>query len=90
MPVRIEREEIVTVKDDVGVVVQPGDFIMIRAGKQDVVCRFKGIEHGYFKTQHLYDDETIKYRSSSINGIIHIDIVTIKPEPTGDGAVEEA
>ena len=46
-------------------------------GKEDVVCRFKGIEAGYFKTQHLYDDETVKYRNASIESIYHIDITTI-------------
>lgn len=77
MGVQIEKKEIITVRDDCGQVVSPGDFLMMRVGKEDVVCRFKGIEAGYFKTQHLFDDETVKYRNASIESIYHIDITTI-------------
>lgn len=48
MGVQIEKKEIITVRDDCGQVVSPGDFLMMRVGKEDVVCRFKGHRGGIF------------------------------------------
>lgn len=48
MGIRIERKEIVTVKDDLENALIKGDPIMIRMQGQDVVCRFMGNEEWIF------------------------------------------
>lgn len=66
MGIRIERKEIVTVKDDLENALRKGDPIMIRMQGQDVVCRFMGMKNGYFVTETLDGANENKYRAGSI------------------------
>lgn len=66
MGIRIERKEIVTVKDDLENALRKGDPIMIRMQGQDVVCRFMGMKNGYFVTETLDGVNENKYRAGSI------------------------
>lgn len=81
MPVQIEKKEIITVKDDLGIVISKGDPVLIRIQKKDIVCRFIGINHGYFVTETLSDGIESKYRDSSIESIKRISGIRSYPDP---------
>lgn len=66
MGIRIERKEIVIVKDDLENALRKGDPIMIRMQGQDVVCRFMEMKNGYFVTETLDGANENKYRAGSI------------------------
>lgn len=72
MPVQVEKKEIITVKDDRGVVLTKGDPILLRIQDEDIVCRYVGILNGYFVTETLGDAKENKYRQSSIGSVVRI------------------
>lgn len=81
MPVQIEKKEIITVKDDHGIVISKGDPILVRIQNKDIVCRFIGINHGYFVTETLADGIESKYRDASIESIVRISGIRSYPDP---------
>ena len=66
MGIRIDRNQIVTVTDDLENALRKGDPIMIRMQGHDVVCRFMGMKNGYFVTETLDGANENKYRAGSI------------------------
>ena len=80
MGIRIERKEIVTVKDDLENALGKGDPIMIRMQGQDVVCRFMGMKNGYFVTETLDGANENKYRAGSIEACKRISGIREWPE----------
>ena len=88
MEIRIERKEIVTVKDDLENALRKGDPIMIRMQDQDVVCRFMGMKNGYFVTETLDGANENKYRAGSIEACKRIS--GIREWPGIEEATKEA
>lgn len=84
MPVQIEKKETIIVKDDAGREISKGDPLVIRVQKQDIVCRFAGINHGYFVTETLLDGIENKYRYGSIEKIERISGIRSYPDPDAD------
>lgn len=80
MGIRIERKEIVTVKDDLENALRKGDPIMIRMQGQDVVCRFMEMKNGYFVTETLGGANENKYRAGSIEACKRISGIREWPE----------
>ena len=92
MPVRIDRKEVITVKDDRGVVLLKGDPIIIRVGSEDIVCRYIGIISGYFVTRTLDEELENKYRQGSIVSVERISGIRsypAEPEAATDIKTEE-
>lgn len=92
MPVRIDRKEVITVKDDRGVVLLKGDPIIIRVGSEDIVCRYIGIISGYFATRTLDEELENKYRQGSIVSFERISGIRsypAEPEAVTDIKTEE-
>lgn len=87
MPVRIDRKEVITVKDDRGVVLLKGDPIIIRVGSEDIVCRYIGIISGYFVTRTLDEELENKYRQGSIVSVERIS--GIRSYPAGPEAATD-
>lgn len=73
----ITKKEIVTIQDSDGFEIKPGDPIMVRVRNQDFVCRFVGIEKGYFVTKTLDDGLESKFRQVSIQKCARIEGVTL-------------
>lgn len=88
MPVQIEKKEIITVKDDTGRVITKGDPIIIRIQMQDIVCRFSGINQGYFVTETLADSIENKYRCASIEKIERISGIRSYRDPDDNSTTD--
>jgi len=71
MSISIIENKVVVIKDCNGREVTSGNTIILRIKKdrkkEDVVCRFKALEGGYFVTQTLDGEHENKYRKGSID-----------------------
>lgn len=88
MSIAVEETKVITVKDSKGQELRKGYPIMIRIKNQDIVCRFKAIENGYFVTETLDGQHENKYRQGSIDSCERISGVT--PYPVEAGKMEVA
>ena len=62
-----------------GKALKKGDLIVLTVGGQDIVTRFDGIDHGYFKTVNDRK-HTQKYRMGSIDLCYKVDMFVVDNE----------
>lgn len=90
MSLVITKKEIIDIEDSNGQEIYKGTPIMLRIKNEDIVCRFVGINTGYFVTETLDGAHQNKYRLGSIEKCTRISGIT--PYPTNEdkcGIVEE-
>ena len=90
MSIAVEETKVITVKDSKGQELRKGYPIMIRIKNQDIVCRFKAIENGYFVTETLDGQHENKYRQGSIDSCERISGIREYPEPIFTKSMEDA
>lgn len=66
--IQIKTKTVTDVFDSNGKPLCLGDTILIRAGKEDIACRYEGVEKQYFCTSPYASNrgEIVKYRFDSI------------------------
>lgn len=87
--VNITKREVVEIEDSKGIPIIKGDPIELRIKGEDIVCRFVGIDSGYFTTVTLDGQHENKYRFGSIENCIRIDGImpysaAIQPMPVAE------
>lgn len=82
----IEERKIVDIKDTSGHIIRSGDRLLIRKGGEDIFCRFKALEGGYFVTETADGENENKYRVASIE---HCEIVSEIISKYGAEAAQE-
>lgn len=80
MGIKITETKVIEVLDSDGQMLKKGYPIMLRIKNQDIVCRFKAIENGYFVTETLDGKHENKYRQGSIETCQRISRVVPYPE----------
>jgi hypothetical protein len=80
MSIAIEETKVITVKDKNGTILCKGDPVLLRIRNQDIVCRYMGIENGYFSTETLEGDHKNQYRQGSIEDCVRISGIREYPE----------
>jgi hypothetical protein len=81
MSIAIEETKVITVKDKNGTILRKGDPVLLRIRNQDIVCRYMGIENGYFSTETLVGDQRNQYRQGSIEDCERISGIRSYPDP---------
>lgn len=69
----ITKKEIIEIQDANGYPIVQWTPILLRIKTEDIVCRFKGLEGGYFVTVTLDNMHENKYRLGSIEKCTRIE-----------------
>nr|WP_325300222.1 hypothetical protein [uncultured Dysosmobacter sp.] len=76
----IEEKKVVTIRDSLDNEIKPGTTILIRKQGEDILCSFKALEGGYFKTETMDGAHQNKYRVASIESCKTVEAFTIKKQ----------
>ncbi len=76
--ISIETNTTVSVNSSLGTPINPGDKIIIRAGSEDIICKFVEVSKGYFKTTTLDGQQENKYRLSTITESSVVESISVE------------
>ena len=76
----IAEKMVVTIRDSFDNEIIPGAMILIRKQGEDILCNFKALEGGYFKTETIDGVRENKYRVASIESCKTVEDITFKKQ----------